>query len=110
MVTDLDFHISTSLEPSPFKNEELNDLARDLCLSKQQSEVLTSRLHYIKLFSAQTPKLLFIEIEKHNFFNTLFLKMILFTVAMSKGFCWQWVCQNMNQLIGDSLSTVQSEV
>ena len=44
MVTDLDFHISTSLEPSPFKQEKLSDFVRDLCLSKQQSKVLASRL------------------------------------------------------------------
>ena len=43
MVTDLDIRISTSLEPSPFKQEELSDLVRNLRLSNQQSEVLESR-------------------------------------------------------------------
>ena len=62
-----------------------------------------------KLFSAQIPKLLFMENEKQNFFNTLLLKMILFTITMSKGFCWQLVSQNINQLIGDSSSTIQNE-
>ena len=53
-VTDLDFHISTSLEPPPFKLEEMSDLERDLCLSKQQSEVLASRLQQKALFCPDT--------------------------------------------------------
>ena len=112
MVTDLVFHISTSLELSLFKQEELNDLVRNLCLSNSNQRFRHQGSNR-KLFSAQIPKLLCIEIEKQNFFNTLFQyirKMISFTVTMSTEICWQWVCQNMNQLIGDSSSTIQNKV
>ena len=54
MGTDLDFHISTSLAPSTFIQEELSHLARDLCLSKQQSEVLASRLQEKALLCPDT--------------------------------------------------------
>ena len=54
MTADLDFLVSTSLEPSPFKQEDLSDLVRDLCLSKQQSEVLASRLQQRALLCPDT--------------------------------------------------------
>ena len=54
VITDLDFHISTLLEPSPFKQEELSDLVKDLCSSKQQSEVLASRLQQKALLCPNT--------------------------------------------------------
>ena len=66
MVTDLDFHISTSLQPSPFKQEELSDLVRDLCLSKQQSEVLASRLQQKALLCSDT-KVTFYRNRKKEF-------------------------------------------
>ena len=54
MITDLDFRISTPLEPSAFNQEELSDVVRDLCLSKQQSDVLESRLQQKALFCPDT--------------------------------------------------------
>ena len=54
MITDLDFRISTSLEPSAFNQEELSDVVRNLCLSKQQSDVLESRLQQKALFCPDT--------------------------------------------------------
>ena len=109
MVTDLDFHISTSLEPSPLKRKELRDLVRDLCLSKQQLEVLASRLQQKALLRPDT-KITLYRNRETEFLQYFTSKGDFFAVTMSKGFCWQWVCQNMNQLIGDSLSPVQNEV
>ena len=59
MVTDLDFHISTALELSPFKLEELSDLVRDLYAYKNSNYRFWHQGSNRKLFSAQIPKLLF---------------------------------------------------
>ena len=42
--TDHDFVFEGSLEPKTFTQDELNDLVRDLALSKEKSELLASRL------------------------------------------------------------------
>jgi len=42
--TDPDYLPDESLEPQTFSQDELNDLVRDLALSKEKSEILASRL------------------------------------------------------------------
>jgi len=43
-LTDPDYVPDDSMEPQTFNQDELNDLVRDLGLSKQKSEILASRL------------------------------------------------------------------
>ena len=65
---DLDFQSSSSFSERSllFNQSELNDLVRDLNLSKQASELLASRLQE-KSFSNQEVVSRFIGIEKHCF-------------------------------------------
>ncbi len=42
--TDHDYTVEEILEPKTFTQEELNDLVRDLALSKEKAELLSSKL------------------------------------------------------------------
>jgi hypothetical protein len=54
MMHDVDFKPGSSIEPDLFEQGDLNDLVRDLNLSKQQSEVLASRLQERALLHPST--------------------------------------------------------
>lgn len=53
-MSDEEFDLENSLEPRPFNQNELNDLIRDLGLSKASSELLASRLKERNLITKET--------------------------------------------------------
>jgi hypothetical protein len=58
-ISDPDFQPSTSTEPHLISEGELNDLVRDLNLSKSQAELLGSRLQGWNLLQKNTNSLIF---------------------------------------------------
>ena len=83
--------------PHPFSQNELNDLVRDLNLSKSSAELLASRLKEKKLSSDDT--------QIKSFFIFSLRKKIWCTAQILFTFCKSSECHIMNPEIGDYSST-----
>ena len=99
---------SLSTNPKPFSQRQLNDLVRDLNLSKESSEILASRLGEHGILDSET---------KINFSATgmiccsdfLLWKMTLYIVITSQAFLQKWVSQIAIQTNGDCSLTAPNE-
>ena len=91
--------------PHPFSQNELNDLDRDLNLSKSSAELLASRLKEKSLLSHGT-RITFYRNRHQEFLHFFFLKKkIWFTAQILFIFCKSLECHIMNPKIGEYLST-----
>ena len=101
---------SHSSKPKPFSQGQLNDLIRDLGLSKKSSEILASRLDEHAILGSET-KITFYR-NRDDMLIRFFLlwKITLFIVTTSKAFFQKWVFQSTIQMIGDCLSTAPNVV
>ena len=90
--------------PHPFSQNELNDLVRDLNLSKSSAELLASRLKE-KASCLMAHVSLFIATGIKNSFISFLKKKIWFTAQILFIFCKGLECHIMNLKIGDYLST-----
>ncbi|GBN34517.1 hypothetical protein AVEN_7100-1 [Araneus ventricosus] len=91
-----------------FNQDELNDLTRDLNLSKEASELLASRT--TKIYWNKEPKLPFTVQEKRVCYPSSLKKTILYFVAKLEDSWKKWFFLNIFQMIDAYLLTAQSEV
>ena len=86
---------SLSAKPKPFSQGLLNDLVRDLGLSKESSEILASRLGEHVILDSET-KLTF-----YHHWDDLLISFL--TMEDSKASFQKWVVQSTAQMNGDCL-------
>ena len=83
----------------PFSQIQLNDLVRDLALSKEAPEVLASRLSEHGILDSKT-KITFYVTGMMRLVIILLKKITLCFAKTSKVFLQQWVFPNTNQVSG----------
>ena len=95
--------------PHPFSQNELNDLVRDINLSKSSSELLASRSKE-KNFCLMAQASRFIATGIKSFFIFSLKKKIWFTAQILFIFCNSMECRIMNPEIGDYLLTAAKDL
>ena len=98
-----------STNPKPFSQGQLNDLVRDLNISKESSELLASRLGEHGVLDSGT-KLHSIAAVMIFCFVFLLWKMTLYFVITSQAFLQKWVFQNTIQMNEDCSLTAPNAV
>ena len=93
---------SLSAKPKPFSQGQLNDLVRDLSLSKESSEVLTSRLGEHGILNSEA-KITFYRDRDDLVIRFSLWKMTLFIAMTSKTSFQKWIFQSTTQMNGDCL-------
>ena len=90
---------SLSAKPKPFSQGQLNDLVRDLDLSKKSFEILTSRLGILDSRTKNT----FYRDRDNMLLRFSLWKMALFIATTSKASFQNWVFHSTTQMNGDCL-------
>ena len=86
---------SLSAKPKPFSQGQLNNLVRDLGLSKESSEILASRLDEHGILDSGS------KITFYHDRDDLLIHFL--TIDDSKTFFQKWVVQSTTQMNGDCL-------
>ena len=89
-------------KPKPFSQSQLNDLVRDLGLSKNSSEILASRLGEHGILDSGT-KITVYRDRGGLWINSSLWKMTFFIATTSKASFQKWVFQSTTQMNGDCL-------
>ena len=93
---------SLTAKPKPFSQRQLNDLVRDLGLSKKSSEILTFRLSEHGILDSGT-KITFYRDRIDLLICFLLWQMILFIATTFKASFQKWVFLSTTQMNGDCL-------
>ncbi|GBM86110.1 hypothetical protein AVEN_167766-1 [Araneus ventricosus] len=94
--------------PQSFNQDELNDLTRDLNLSKEASESLASRLNDNNSLEQGTKITFYLTKEKDLL--PFFSQEENLVFCLIEGLLEKWIFPNIFQMIGAYLLTAQSEV
>ena len=89
-------------KPKPFSQGQLNDLVRDLGLSKKSSEILASRLGEHGMLYSRT-NITFYRDRDDLWINSSLWKITLFVTTTSKASFQKWVFQSATQMNEDCL-------
>ena len=100
---------SPSSKPKPFSQGQLNDLIRDLGLSKESSEILASRLDEHGILGSET-KITFYRNRDDMLIRFFTMEDNFVYCNDTKAFFQKWVFQSTIQMIGDCLSTAPNVV
>ena len=93
---------SLSAKPKSFSQGQLDDLVRDLSLSKESYEILASRLGEHGILDSGTI-ITFYRNRGDLLIRFSLWKMTLFIATTSKAFFSKWVFQSTTQMNGDCL-------
>ena len=100
---------SLSAKPKPFSQGQLNDLVRDLGLSKKSFEILASRLGEHDILDLGT-KITFCSDRDDLLIGFSLWKVTLFIATTSTASFQKWIFQSTTQMNGDCLQTAPNGV
>ena len=98
-----------STNPKPFSQDRLNDLKRDLNLSKESSEILASRLGEHSILDSETKITFFCNRDDLLLRFFIMEDDFVYMVIISQTFLQKWVFQITIQTNGDCSLTAPNE-